>query len=145
MNTLIERTLIRAPFENLVSSLTLALNEERFRYIEIPDFQHNITDKVLSRINKTTLFCVYNSVLYKEMVTISPREGIILPCYVSVIETSSGETTVISFNPIQLIAKDMQNPPLCYLADEVSRRLNLIISNLKLLLDCDPDLVTSWS
>lgn len=144
MNTFIEKTFIRVPFETLASSLIQALHKDGFCHVEIPDYENNTNDQVLNHVNKKMIFCVYNSLLYKEMVVISPVDGIVLPCYVSVIETYPGETAVIPFNPTQLIAKDMQNAPLRNLADEVSRRLNKVIGNLKALFDRDPDLVTSW-
>lgn len=75
------------------------------------------------------------------MQRISPFEGIILPCLISVIETHPGEAALVPYNATEFIVREIQNPSLQNLAAEVTRRLNLAIHALEKEQTGNPDLV----
>lgn len=70
--------------------------------------------------------------------------GIVLPCNITLLESSPGEVVVMSVNPTEIMVRDTQNASMQNLAEEVNRRLDVVIASLQRGPANIPDLVTSW-
>lgn len=143
MDNQFKKTMIRMSFEAAIVQLKAALLNEGFDIGGVTIF-HHANDSYGRTVGKYQIFHVYDASLYNDMFRISPVEGIILPCAVSVIETYPGEVTIIPYNATESILRDIQNLSLQNLAAEVTRRLGLVIRGLEKRQAEDPDLVTSW-
>ncbi|HEU5292441.1 MAG TPA: hypothetical protein VFU05_17460 [Cyclobacteriaceae bacterium] len=137
------RTEIRMSFEAVLDKLVTSLQREGFVISGITDF-HEFNSKSEIAHGKYKVLSVYLPALYKELMTLCPYDGAILPSYVSVIETYPGQISVVPYSPDGTII-EMQNGSFQSLRAEVAKRLNLAVSALEPKQVKDPDLVTSWS
>lgn len=143
METLLKEVTVRNSFEFVVEELAKRLHDQGFLTQDAIDFHNDSLE--LDRISdrKYAILPVYSHQLSKEMVALFPTEGVILPCYVSVIENYPGEIQVILYNPMHEIARELHNQCLDSFASEVTSRILGIIHTLQEL-NVSPDLVTSW-
>jgi uncharacterized protein (DUF302 family) len=140
-----KKSVVRMSFEAVLGQLKDELSKEGFQMDGETDFQQTARKEYHREMTKYKVLTVHDPFLYNEMMRISPYDGIILPCLVSVIETNPGETAVVPYNPTEMIVREIQNPSLQNLAGEVTRRLALAIKALGHDQTVNPDLVTSWS
>jgi uncharacterized protein (DUF302 family) len=143
MNFQFGHTVIWMSFESVLDQLKDELFKEGFVISGITDFQklHLPNGTSTKQYNVLT---VYHGLLHKEMLTIGPIEGMILPCLISVVETRPGETMLALFNVTETVCASSQNSLLRALATEVTRRMEMAIHALEKKETGDPDLVTSW-
>lgn len=140
-----KKSVVRMPFDAVLDQLKDELRKEGFELDGISDFQQTARKEYSGKIARYNILAVHDPFLYNEMMRISPYDGIILPCLISVIETNPGETAVVPHNPTEMIVREIQSPSLQNLAAEVTRRLALAIKALGHDQTVNPDLVTSWS
>lgn len=131
-------TVIRMSFESVLDQLRTELVKEGFEISGITDFQK------LRSAGRYNILSVYHSFLYKEMLTIAPKEGTVLPCLISVVEIYPGESMLVPFNAAEVACEGSQNSLLQALATEVTKRVEVAIHALEKKQTGDPDLVTSW-
>jgi uncharacterized protein (DUF302 family) len=132
-------------FETVLDQLRNELYKEGFEVGGITDFQNPNNPKEGVTLGKFVVLAVYDPYLYKEMMKLSPFEGIVLPCSISMIELYPGEIAIVPYNPTEQILQGIENPSLLNLATEVSKRMGLAIHALEKEQTGNPDLVTSWS
>lgn len=132
-------------FEAVLEQLKNELYKEGFEIGGITDFQQPLNGHTGVTTAKYKVLAVYNPFLFKEMLMLSPFQGLILPCYVSIMELYPGETAVVPYNVTAQTIRGIQNPSLENLAAEVTRRLELAIHALEREQSTNPDLITSWS
>jgi uncharacterized protein (DUF302 family) len=145
MENYFRKTVIRKSFDTVLNELKTELFKEGFEIGGVTDFQQIAGMQGTISSGKYKILAVYNPYLYKEIIRLSPFEGVVLPGFISVIETYPGEVSVVPYNTTQAIVKGIQNPTLQNLTDELSRRLDLVIHALEAEQTGTPDLVTSWS
>ena len=145
MDNHFKKTVIRMSFEAVLDQLKCELYKEGFEPGAIIDLQPfpSTQEGVSSR--KYKVMSVYNPILYSEMMAFSPYEGIILSCFISIIETCPGQVTLVPYNATQVIAQAIQCATLQKLADEVTRRLERVVQTLEKSQTLNVELVTSWS
>lgn len=143
MDNHFKKTTVRMSFEAVLDQLKNELHKEGFDIGGVTAY-HDAKDSTGRSYEKYQILHVYDLFLYNEMLRISPFEGLILPCAVSVIETYPGQVAIVPFNATEFIVRGIQNPSLLNLATEVTRRLGLAIYAVEKLQTGDPDLVTSW-
>lgn len=139
-----KKTVIRMSFAAVLDQLKKALRREGFELGGVMEFQHRDEHDTKRTYSQYQVLSVYNPFLSSEMVKISPFEGIILPCFVSVIEIVPGEIALVPVNTTEAIVRDIHSPSLQNLAEETTRRLTKAIHALEKEQTGPPDLVTSW-
>ena len=140
----VNKTVGRLPFESVLELLKRELCNDGFEVGGITDFQNSSFGSKVT-YGKYKILSTYHPFLYKEMMMVSPAEGAVLPCTISIVELYPGETAVIHFNPTENIAREMSLLSLENLAHEVGKRVDNVIHFLVAVKTKDPDLITSWS
>jgi uncharacterized protein (DUF302 family) len=133
-------TVMRMSFESVLDQLRTELVKEGFEISGVTDFQ-KLQSANGDSTGRYTILSVYHSLLYKEMFTIAPREGTILPCLISVVEIYPGETMLVPFNVTEVACADNQNSLLQPLAREVTRRVEMAIHAL----EKNKPVIRTWS
>jgi uncharacterized protein (DUF302 family) len=145
MNSHFKKTVFKNSFESLVHELETALQAEGFTLGGKTDFFHTSDKEPAISKGKHQILTAYIPFLYKEMLSLSPFEGIILPCMITVIETHPGVIAVVPFSPTESIVSAIHSPSLQNLSAEITRRLELAVQAIRHEESENPDLVTSWS
>jgi uncharacterized protein (DUF302 family) len=145
MNSYFKKTVVKDSFESLVHQLENALQSEGFTLCGKTDFSHASDKEAAISNGKHQILTAYIPFLYKEMLSLSPFEGIILPCMITVIETHPGVIAVVPFNPTESVIREIHSPSLQNLSGEITRRLELAVQAIRHEESENPDLVTSWS
>jgi uncharacterized protein (DUF302 family) len=144
MINLFKKTIIRISFEALLIQLRTELDKEGFVISGITDFQKEIQDRLNGHFKKYQILSVHIPYLSQQMLSLSPTEGVVLPCYITVIELQPGVVEVIPVNTSEVIAREMHEASLQNLAEEVSRRLDRVVHMVEHGPTKTPDLFTSW-
>jgi uncharacterized protein (DUF302 family) len=139
------KIIIRIPFDRALARLQQEVAQEGFEVPGITNFQRGNAMPVQVTSDKYTVITLYHPLMYKEMMELSPFEGIILPCFVSVVEVHPEETAIVLFNATRNILEGIHSPQLIRLAEEVSHRIDRAIRIIGKDTQWAPDLTTSWS
>lgn len=139
------KTSIKISFDTLVDQMKSALDREGFVVSGETDFQQQFQDRLNIHFRKHVILTVYIPVLIFDMLSIAPFDGMILPCSVTMTERYPGEVEIIPVNPTALLVMVTQDDSLQNLAEQMSRRLDLVIHSLERESTNTPDIVTSWS
>jgi uncharacterized protein (DUF302 family) len=145
METKLVKVIIRMPFDTAIARLQRELANEGFEITGLTDFQHAATISVQITSNKYTVLTLYHPQLYKDLMALSPFEGVILPCFITVAEVHPEETAIVPFNATLDIIHGIQSPQLMHLTAEVSTRIDRAIRVMEKDQHWSPDLTTSWS
>jgi uncharacterized protein (DUF302 family) len=127
MQTQFIKVIIRMPFESTIDRLQHELVQGGFKITGRTNFHEAPTAPVQANQKKYTVLTLYHPVLYNEMMAASPFDGIILPCFVTVVEMHRDETALIPVNPTHGILESIQSPQLHRLSSEVSIRIERAI------------------
>lgn len=138
------KTTVKGSFETLVTQLKIALDKEGFAVCGVADFQRAFSVEPTLQFKKYQILSVYIPHLFHEMVMLAPFEGMVVPCNISVIESYPGSIELIPVNPIEIIVRGIQSPSVQNLAEEVSRRMDIVLRALEHESTNTPDMVTSW-
>lgn len=144
MMTLLKKTVIKISFDSLMAQLVNALDNGGFVISGITDYQQVFFEKLGIHFRKYKVLAVHIPHIYQEMLTMEALAGIVLPCNITLIESFPGEVVVMSVNPTEIMARDTPGASIQNLAEEVSRRLDVVIDSLQRGSTSIPDLVTSW-
>jgi uncharacterized protein (DUF302 family) len=109
------------------------------------DFQQDLQENLGGHVKKYKILNVHMPYLSQQMLTFALHDGVVLPCSITVIEVHPGEVEIIPANPTALIARNLSDASLQNLAEEVTRRMDLVIQSLERSPMSTPDLSTSWS
>lgn len=131
--------------EALLIQLRTELAKEGFIVSGITDLQHEFMDQLNGHFKKYVIASVHIPYLSQQMLSFTSAQGVVLPCNISMIEPYPGEVEVIPVNTTELIAREMHDASLQNLAEEVTRRLDLVIHALERGPTSTPELFTSWS
>jgi len=145
MISLFNKTFVRISFEALMAQLKDELKKEGFVVSGILDFQQDLQDNLGGYVKKYNILNVHMPYLSQQMLTFALYDGVVLPCSITVIEIRPGEVEIIPANPTALIARNLSDASLQNLAEEVTRRMDLVIQSLERSPMNMPDLSTSWS
>lgn len=140
----IKKTVIRMSFEEVLDQLKKELNKAGFEAGNATGFRQSDGNDMGYEVKKYRILTVYHPFLYNEMMRISPFEGIVLPCFISVTEIYPGEVALVPFNSTEMIAREIQSSSLQGLATEITGKLTDAIHALEKQQTGTPDLVTSW-
>lgn len=144
MINLFKKTTIRISIEALLVQLRTELLKEGFIVSCMTDFQQEFMDRLNGHFKKYIIASVHIPFLSQQMLSFTSAQGVVLPCSITMIEAYPGEVEVIPVNTTELIAREMHEAPLQNLAEEVSRRLDLVIHALERGPTSAPELFTSW-
>lgn len=142
--TLLKKTVIKLSFDSLMDQLGDALDKGGFVVSGITDYQQVFLEKLGTHFRKYKVMAVYIPHLYQEMLMMEASDGIVLPCNITVVESSPGQIVVTAVNPTELMVRDTQKASMQNLAGEVTRSLDVVIDSLPRGSTYIPDLVTSW-
>ena len=145
MMSLFNKTFVRISFEDLIIQLKEALEKEGFVVTGILDFQQDLQENLGGHVKKYKILNVHMPYLSQQMLTFALHDGVVLPCSITVIEVHPGEVEIIPANPTALIARNLSDASLQNLAEEVTRRMDVVIQSLERSPMNTPDLYTSWS
>lgn len=135
---------IRISLETLLAELTGLLEREGFIVSAVTDMQKDFLEKLNVHYGKYKILTIHHPHFSRQMLSIAPVGGLVLPCSITLMETYPGDVEVFVFNPTTFLAKEMQNVSLLGKADEVSRKLDGVIHQLERVSGSIPDLITSW-
>lgn len=138
------RRLIRISFEALVDELGAALRREGFAFREAADFQREFLDHLNAHFPKYKVFAAHSPRLTHQMLAMGALPGIVVPCYICVVENYPGTVEVALVNPSAFFAGDADDPLLHNLAIDQGMKLQAVITSLEHDSGVVPDLVTSW-
>jgi uncharacterized protein (DUF302 family) len=144
MENYIRKVVVRMTFETALERLKHELVQQGFEVTGLTDYHHSMKSPVQVTPGKYTVLTFYHPMLYQAMMRLSPFEGIILPCYVTVVESHPAETAIVPFNVTKEIVAEIRHPELNMLAAEVSERVDRAVEMLQNDPSWAPDLVTSW-
>lgn len=139
------KTTIKTSFDTLVDQMKDILMKEGFVIAGVTDYQQQFRDRMNIHFRKHVILTVYIPMLAYEMLSIAPFEGMVLPCNITMAERYPGEVEIVPVNPTALLVMGIQDASLQNLAEQVSRKLELVIHSLERQSNNMPDIVTSWS
>lgn len=135
---------IRISLETLLEELTDLLEREGFIVSGVTDLQRDFLEKLNAHYGKYKILTIHHPHFFRQMLSIAPVGGLVLPCSITLMENYPGDVEVFVFNPAIFLAKEVRNVSLLGKAEEVSRKLNEVIHQLERVSDSIPDLITSW-
>jgi uncharacterized protein (DUF302 family) len=127
MQTQFIKVIIRMPFNRTLDRLQRELTQEGFEITGRTNFHEAATAPVKATQKRYTVLTLYHPLFYNELMAASPFDGIILPCFVSIVEMHPGETAIIPVNPTQGILENIQSSQLHRLSNEISIRIERAI------------------
>lgn len=123
------QTTIDAPFEDVLDTLTTALETEGFGILSDIDVQATFRDKLDVEMDNYRILGACNPPLAHEGITAETDLGALLPCNVVIYETDAGEVVVSAVDPGALLALP-DNPALEDIAMEVKDRLERVLDEV---------------
>jgi uncharacterized protein (DUF302 family) len=131
MQTQFIKIIIRMPFNTTLDRLQRELVQEGFEITGKTNFHEASTVPVQAKQKRYTVLTLYHPLLYNEMMAASPFDGIVLPCFVTVVEMHHEETAIIPVNPTHGILENIQSSQLHQLSSEVSIRIERAIRRME--------------
>ena len=136
---------LRISFDTLIEEIRAILERDGFVISGVADFQRDLLDRLNVHSGKNVVLVVHHPQLTMEMLSIARRGGEVLPCHITLEEHYPGNVELFVFNPVAVLALRSGDLPLKAKADEMSRRLDLLLRGIRHDRVDEPDLVTSWS
>jgi uncharacterized protein (DUF302 family) len=131
MQTQFIKIIIRMPFNPTLDRLQRELVQEGFEITGKTNFHEAATVPVQAKQKRYTVLTLYHPLLYNEMMAASPFDGIVLPCFVTVVEMHRDETSIVPVNPTHGILENIQSSQLHRLSSEVSIRIERAIRRME--------------
>lgn len=141
MNYHFKKTIIKTSFNKLVLQLKGELYKEGFRILNEVNVQKIFAEDLKIGFRKFTIFNLYHSSFAHGMFMLEPFAPLIVPCNITIQEINIGEVEIIPFNSGELISGTIDNPSLQNLAEEISRRIDLVIQALVPMRKGIPDVI----
>ena len=112
-----------APFKETIDTLTDELQQEGFGVLTTIDLKETFKKKLDINFRNYKILGACNPTFALKALEIEPTIGVLLPCNIVVQEMENQEVIVSAINPMETMAKSIQQPALEALANEVSMRL----------------------
>lgn len=123
-------TTIDAPFSDVLSEVTTALEAEGFGILSDIDVQSTFHEKLDVEMDQYRILGACNPPLAHEGITAETKLGALLPCNVVVYESEEGDVVVSAADPEQLL-EIADNPALDEIAEEVKARFERALAGLE--------------
>lgn len=123
-------TTVEAPFDDVLTEVTNALEDEGFGMLSDIDIQATFHKKLDVDIDQYRILGACNPPLAHEGISVESDLGALLPCNVAIYETGGGEVVVSAVDPEPLLAIT-ENPEMDEIAAEVKARLERAFEDLK--------------
>jgi len=123
--------IVDKPFDTVVADVTGLLGEQGFGVLTDIDVQATLKAKINVDTGKYRILGACNPRFAHQALQIEDKFGVLLPCNVIVRETADGKVEVASIDPVASLER-AGNAALAPMADEVRRRLNIVVSQLGL-------------
>ncbi|AUV84508.1 hypothetical protein C2R22_23480 (plasmid) [Salinigranum rubrum] len=122
-------TTIDAPFDDVVTAATTALQDEGFGLLCDINVKTTLKEKLDVDVDQYRILGACNPPLAHEGLTEEPELGALLPCNVIVYETDGGDVVVSAVDPQQLVGIT-ENPDLDEIAVDVHDRFERVIATV---------------
>lgn len=124
------KALFHADFNDFVRELERELHKEGFVILSSTDIREILQSHLHAKIPGYKIISVMIPHLFNEMLSLQPFTGFVLPCHITVRETSHHHVEVAVADPSSLMARSVDDASLRNISDEIVRRLNLVIGFL---------------
>ena len=121
---------VKTNFETTLEKVKAALKEQGFNVVSEINMQEKLKKGANKDIPQYMILGACNPEGAYQAVQSEPNIGVLLPCNVVVRETGNGEVVVAVVNPM-VTMKSAGNEDLRPIAEEISTRLNAVVSSLK--------------
>jgi len=122
-------TTIDAQFDDVVTAVTTALQDEGFGILSDIDVKTTLKEKLDVDVDQYRILGACNPPLAHEGLVEEPELGALLPCNVIVYETDSGDVVVSAVDPKQLVGIT-ENDALDEIAVDVHERFERVIATV---------------
>ena len=122
-------TTIDAQFDDVVTAVTTALQDEGFGVLCDIDVKTTLKEKLDVDVDQYRILGACNPPLAHEGLGKEPELGALLPCNVIVYETDAGDVVVSAVDPQQLVGIT-ENPDLDEIAVDVHERFERVIATV---------------
>lgn len=122
-------TTIDAPFDDVVTAVTTALEDEGFGLLCDINVKTTLKEKLDVDVDQYRILGACNPPLAHEGLAEEPELGALLPCNVIVYETDGGDVVVSAVDPQQLVGIT-ENPDLDGIAVDVHERFERVIATV---------------
>lgn len=119
---------VSLPYEKAIDKVTEELKKEGFGILTTIDVRDTLKKKLDVDFNKYVILGACNPPFAHKALVAEEQIGLLLPCNVIVYE-KEGRTVVAAFDPMAMAAL-VENPALKSVAEEVTARLQRVISSL---------------
>lgn len=119
-----------APYEDVLETVTTALDAEGFGIISEIDVQSTFKEKLDVEMDRYQILGACNPPLAHEGITAETDLGALLPCNVVVYETDAGAVVVSAVDPESLLALP-DNPALEEIGIEITERLERVLEDVE--------------
>ena len=125
-----KKTMFRMSFDAVVDQLTWELYKEGFVILYTADIRRIFREELHADLQKYEIMSVMIPHLSNELLKMEPFTGMLQPCTITIRDYNPEEVEVTAANPSEWIVQTIDNPGLQNVAEEISRRLNLVIETL---------------
>ena len=122
------KTIFHTPFTQFVEDLIRELDTAGFVILATSDIRKAIMDSLQIDMDRYEIVSVIIPHLFNELLVLQPFTGFVLPAFITISETEANQVEVSVACPSSMMAKSVRDPSLQNVADEVERRLNLVIA-----------------
>jgi uncharacterized protein (DUF302 family) len=122
-------TTIDAPFDDVVTAVTTALEDEGFGLLCDINVKTTLKEKLDVDVDQYRILGACNPPLAHKGLVEEPDLGALLPCNVIVYETDGGDVVVSAVDPQQLVGIT-ENPDLDEIAVDVHERFERVIATV---------------
>ncbi len=110
-------------FADTIEKITASLQKEGFGVLTNIDLKETFKKKLDVNFRNYKILGACNPQFAYHALNIEPTIGVMLPCNIVVQEMDNSEVVISAINPLETMAKSIQNPELEEVAKEVSSRL----------------------
>lgn len=119
------------PFDNALSELIEALKKEGFGVLTKIDVKATFKEKINEDFRPYIILGACNPPLAHRALSADPEVGLLLPCNVTIEETSPGTTVIRLVNPNVMLKVGIENHPILgNIADEATKKLTKVADSL---------------
>jgi uncharacterized protein (DUF302 family) len=122
-------TTVDYSFDEAIEKVTEELKKEGFGILTEIDVKETLKKKLDVDFRRYKILGACNPPFAHQALTAESNIGVLLPCNVVVQETDEGKVQVSAVNPMESM-QSVNNEKLGEIAEEVSLRLNKVVSNL---------------
>jgi uncharacterized protein (DUF302 family) len=120
---------VNTNFQQAISDVTAALQEQGFGIITQVDLKEKFMDKLKVDFRNYTILGACNPALAYKAVQQEPGIGVMLPCNVLVQEHENGDVEINAINPLNSIGS-IDNKDLQEIAQQVSDKLQTVLDKM---------------